>query len=471
VRRGFSLYAPLVGIILVSMAFIIMGALMSEENARISYLRMLRAAYEYILPTQTMRYDALTAFSVAARIYFENAAFSVKNGSVTTPDVKGFLDSFIKSFTFAPGGQIVETHVNWKQGDAAITTSVKGDYLILTITPRGVGPTYTIKLAAGQGREETITVPIFTGKTTIYIPYPVGRVKSIAKEIYASLSNYAQSGHLAYGYCTAQLQEGDTTPVLIFGSKREGGKQVSWREMEDMIRNFIENQIGGVEIDEIRNIRAQSIAETYAVDAVDFLSLHHECEKFLRDRMKQPLVLAVPEDGPKPLYCNYIIGFDVSGKIKENGGDFPFTIHISLPAYKAAHTKEAPRFCSSCPYYSFFDCSSYGYCRQFCQCGSVCAGDETSDECIHCLNRCNECKEACKKCVEELQKTKDTIEKSCSSTGIRTYILSDDADVLRGLYILPHTSVPQSKCIIYQNVVGVYCQHPWHECKEHGHNG
>ncbi len=295
--RGFSLYAPVIGVILGSLALMIMAALMNEEVARITYLRMLRASYAYALPVQTMRYDGLLSFSVYARTWFQEHAITPDED---VPDIDNLVRTFVDAFSTAVGGDIVTSRVNWPEGSVETSVEAKDDYVVIDIVPKGVGPTYTLTLKSDKG-EENLVVPIFDGETHIYIPFPYGRVRELAEELQEAIKEEWPEG-IAYGYCMENIHSLWKT---------------GWDELEEEINNWLEqkkNDYDWVEKLAVKNAQTEVNEEVVCVEGTTYRG-------YLVYVAKKDQILEPP--------CKVVIELTILGVAKVGGVESNFTVVVS----------------------------------------------------------------------------------------------------------------------------------------------
>ncbi len=440
-RRGFSLYAPVVGVILLGVSLLILASFMNEENARIGYLRVLRASYAYLLPTQSMRYDAFTAFSVAARIYFQNEY--IKPGE--KPDVGKFLSDFLAGFTVPAGTEIKDVRFSWNSNDVDVQMETKEDYVLLKVRlKRSPGPTYSITLDAGGGREETIEVPIFEQKeTTIYVPYPYGKLQQLAQEIQSTLKQDADAGNIAFGYCSKIFEaKGGVQNKYKFRNKIGTG---SMKELGNEIANFLNTNIAtnyNVRVDEVwfPNYRAQN-----EVNMIHYLNINKDVLECLLPYNWASILgkcknfYAVVRETEKK--CAYVTSIGVRGVIESGGEKHSFKLYIPLtnaPALstnkteKNAHYKQEVNInVPLSPYYCCkVRCTTNRTCGPEC---SSCKGDMNCIRaCINSYKNCmNACKQECRTRVNQLKNRlnqyniSNTLEIFCPQ-GIHTAVLCDE---------------------------------------------
>ena len=291
--RGFSLYAPVIGVILGSMALMVMAALMNEEAARIAYLRMLRASYAYALPVQTMRYDGILSFSVFFRTKLEETPITPEY----EPDVADWLRTFIDAFSTAVGGDIVTSNVNWKTGDVDVDVDVQDDYVLVTVAPQGVGPVYTLTFNDNKG-QESLSVPLFPSTTQIYIPFPLGRLSNLAKELQNDLSEDFPNG-IAYGAC------------------REGGhghKEKTRDDLESWLNDWLSDHADdwGVEDLTVKDTDTETRSEVVCVLGTTY-------EGYV-------VFLEGSEEYPG---CHVVTTIEVSGRAHVGDTDVPFLLKLT----------------------------------------------------------------------------------------------------------------------------------------------
>ncbi len=435
-RRGFSLYAPLVGVILLGVSLLILASFMNEENARIGYLRVLRASYAYLLPTQSMRYDAFTAFSVAARIYFQDEY--IKPGE--KPDVGKFLSNFLAGFTVPAGTEIKGARISWDSSDVDIQQETRGDYILLKVRlKQPPGPTYSLTVDAGGGREETIEVPIFEQEeTTIYVPYPYGKIRQIAENIQSKLKPYAAAGNIAFGYCSKIFEKrGGVKEGYMLGSKLgTGSKEELSRELANFLNNHIANRynayITRVWFPEIRTRKEVNVIHYISVDKKSI-----ECLLPYNDR-RTGLIQSCSEfytivgEFEKP--CAYVTSIGAEGTIKIGNEEYRFRVFVPLtdsPAFSGNKTEKDSHYklgalnphIPSNPYY----CCQVS-CRRY-----TTTSCQPKEDCEEEYNSCmNSCKHSCQTLVNKLKDKLRRYHKELTSVdiycpqGIHTAVLCDE---------------------------------------------
>ncbi len=296
--RGFSLYAPVIGVILGSLALMIMAALMNEEVARITYLRMLRASYAYALPVQTMRYDGLLSFSVYARTWFQEHPITPDED---VPDIDTLVRTFVDAFGTAVGGDIVTSRVNWPEGSVETSVEAGDDYVDINIVPKGVGPTYTLTLRSDKG-EENLVVPIFDGETHIYVPFPYGRVKELAEELNQHLWEEYLDG-AAYNVCMRSKHR------LTAGS---------WEELKKELDNWLEqkkSKYDWVDTLAVENAQVEVNKEVVCVEG-DVYNAGGQYLVYIEGSEKEP-------------DCKVVTELEIRGVAKVGGVESNFTVVVS----------------------------------------------------------------------------------------------------------------------------------------------